>query len=265
MKREMHAIIKKDLKRMLSTRRMFFTLLIVPLVLTVLVPSVFLLGQNFLPQEQAEFQKLLELLPTAEHGNSLQENLARLLLDNLLPLFFLIIPIMASTIMSASSFVGEKEKQTLETLLYCPLSLTHIFQAKVAASFLLSMAVSGISFFVMMTVLELEIYLTAGTILMPGLQWLIVMLLLAPSLSLIAITLIVRASAKAQSVEDAQQGAVFLLLPILLLLVNQVGGVLLISVWILLAIGVVCGFAAVVLLKRAAGKFNYEMLHTFFP
>ena len=260
MKQAMTSIIKKDLRRMVSTRRMFFTLLIVPLVLTVFVPSAFILIQHFVPQEQGDFQKLL---PSAEQGSSLPESMARLLVNYLLPLFFLIIPIMSSTIMSASSFVGEKEKQTLETLLYCPLSLTEIFQAKVAASFLLSMAVSGISFCIMLAVLEAEIYLTAGILLLPGLQWLAVMLLLSPSFSLIAITLIVRVSAKAQSAEDAQQGAVFLLLPVLLLLVNQLGGVLLINTWVLLGLGVVCSFAAIVLLKRAAGNFNYEMLSTF--
>lgn len=263
MKQEMTSIIKKDLRRMVSTRRMLFTLLIVPVVLTVFVPSAFLLVQHFVPQEQEEFQKLLELLPAAEQGSSQQEGLTGLLINYLMPLFFLIIPIMASTIMSASSFVGEKEKQTLETLLYCPLSLTEIFQAKVAASFLLSMAVSGISFCIMLLVLEVEILLTGGNFLLPGPQWLVVMLLLSPSFSLIAITLIVRVSAKAQSAEDAQQGAVFLLLPVLLLLVNQIGGFLLISTWVLLGLGIVCGFAAVIMLKYAAASFHYEMLNTF--
>lgn len=135
MKQAFTSIIIKDLKRMVSTRRMFFTLLIVPFVLTVVVPSAFLLTQHFIPQEQEEFQKLLALLPTGEQVTGQQEKLAVLLTNYLLPLFFLMIPIMASTIMSASSFVGEKEKHTLETLLYCPLSLTEIFQAKVAASF----------------------------------------------------------------------------------------------------------------------------------
>ena len=69
-----------------------------------------------------------------------------------MPLYFLIIPIMAATVMSATSFVGEKEKQTLETLLYCPLSLKQIFRAKVLASFLLSMLVSGISFVAMVEI-----------------------------------------------------------------------------------------------------------------
>lgn len=168
---------------------------------------------------------------------------------------------MASTIMSAASFVGEKEKQTLETLLYCPLSLKQLFQAKTAASFLLSMSVSGISFLVMLIVLETEIYCTAGIFILPGIQWLLVMLLLAPSLSVIAITLMVRISAKAQSVEDAQQGAVFLVLPILFLCISQFAGLFLINAWILLGLGILCAVLAFLLFRRAAANFTYETLN----
>ena len=183
MKYKLSAIIKKDLKKVLSSKTMFISLLAVPLVLTVLLPTIFILSQYFLPQENDEFAKLLELLPLSELSGSLQENITKLILNYALPIFFLLIPIMASTIMSAASFVGEKEKQTLETLLYCPLSLKQLFQAKTAASFLLSMSVSGISFLVMLIVLETEIYCTAGIFILPGIQWLLVMLLLAPSLS----------------------------------------------------------------------------------
>ena len=79
-----------------------------PLVLTVVLPSVFVLVLTQKPDAASDFQKLLDM-----------------------PLFFLIVPIMASSVMAASSFVGEKEKHTLETLLYSPLSLRQLFQSKV--------------------------------------------------------------------------------------------------------------------------------------
>lgn len=264
MRLQMTAIIKKDLQRIVSSKRMFICLLVVPLVLTIVVPTIFLLTTYFAPEKSTELDKLLELLPVTEQSTNFLGNMAGLILNYALPIFFLIIPIMSSTIMSATSFVGEKEKQTLETLLYCPLSLTQIFQAKVAASFLLSMLVSCISFSVMLIVLEAEIYVTAGLFILPGIQWLLVMLLLAPALSLIAVTLIVRISAKAQSVEDSQQGAVFLLLPVLLMLISQFSGLFLISAWTLLGLGVVCAVFAGFLLKRAMGRFTYESLHASF-
>ena len=79
--------------------------------------------------------------------------------------------------------------------------------------------------------------------------------------ALIAIILIVRTSARAQSIEDAQQGAVFLILPIILLCVSQFGGIFLINSRILLGLGILCAVLAWVFLKRAAANFTYESLN----
>lgn len=254
------AIIKKDLLGLLSNKRMFVTLLTVPLVLTVLVPTVFVIVIHFVPSEADDFQKLLELLPTTEQTGDFERTATILMINYILPVFFLLIPIMSSAIMSATSFVGEREKHTLETLLYCPLPLKQIFRSKVLASFLLSMAVSFISFIAMLLVLETEIFLITGGLIIPDINWLLIIFLVSPAISLIAITLIVRFSAKAQSVEDAQQGSVFLLLPILMLLVGQFSGVLLINSWILLGLGAVCMLLAYLLMKKAMENFSYEQL-----
>ena len=47
-----------------------------------------------------------------------------------------------SSVIAASSFAGEKEKHTLETLLYSPLSLRQLFQSKILAGFSVGMMVS---------------------------------------------------------------------------------------------------------------------------
>ena len=108
--------------------------------------------------------------------------------------------------------------------------------------------------------MELEIFFLMGSLLLPGANWLVVLLLVSPAVSLIAITLIVRRSAKAQSVEESQQSAVFLIIPIILLVAGQFTGILLLNIWILLGIGVICAFLAWLLLKNCMGRFTYEML-----
>ena len=203
---------------------------------------------------------MIEMLPQGGRAESLEMAVAGLIFNYILPVFFLMIPIMTASIMAASSFVGEKEKHTLETLLYCPLSVKQIFQAKVLASFLFSMLVSLISFAAMLAVLELEVFFIMGSLLVPAAGWLVILFLLAPSISLIAVTLIVRGSAKAQSVEESQQGAVFLIIPVILLAAGQFSGVMLLNVWILLGLSVVCALLAWALLQKAMGRFTYEML-----
>lgn len=255
----MFAIIRKDIRGVTGNRRLFAALLIVPLALTVLLPSVFVFTACFAPQDP-DIQRLTDLLPAALRYGDPALMIIRLILNYIMPVFFLMIPIMTASIMAASSFVGEKEKHTLETLLYCPLSLKQIFQSKVLASFLLSMLVSLISFFSMMLVLELETFFLLKSLLLPGINWLIILLLVSPAISLIAVTLIVRGSAKAQTVEESQQSAVFLVIPVIMLVAGQFTGVMLLGPLVLIGLGLICAPVAWLLLKRSLGRFTYEML-----
>ena len=254
------ALIKKDIRGITSNKQIFAVLLIVPLVLTIVLPSIFVLVISFAPDAASDFQKLLDMLPVPDGEYSQQQRIFGLILNNIMPVFFLMIPIMASSVMAASSFVGEKEKHTLETLLYSPLSLKQMFQAKILAGFSVGMMVSYISFAAMMLVLELEVFLLTGEAILPSSSWLAIMLLIAPAISLIAIAVTVRSSAKAQTIEEAQQRAVFLVFPILALLIGQFTGILLISAGLLWGVGAVLAALDVLLMRGASGSFTYEKL-----
>lgn len=259
MNHAMFAVIKKDFRGITANKRLFSSLWIVPLMLTVVLPSILTLAIHFAP-EDPDFRKLLEMLPSSGRSGTPEHIIAGMILDYILPVFFLIVPIMAASVMAASSFVGEKEKHTLETLLYCPLSVKQIFQAKVLASFFLSMFVSLLSFGAMLLVLETELFFLSGTLLLPGSSWAVILLLVSPAISLIAVTLIVRSSAKSRSTEESQQAAVFLVLPVVLLIAGQFAGVLLLNTQVLLGIGAACALLAALLLKKSMSRFTYERL-----
>lgn len=131
---------------------------------------------------------------------------------------------------------------------------------KLVAASSVGMAVSCISFGAMLMVAEAEMILLTGGNILPDASWLVVMLLIAPAISLAGVAITVRGSAKAQSIEEAQQRAVFLVFPILALIVGQFGGILLINVWLLLVFGIVLAVADVLLMRGAAGRFTYEQL-----
>jgi ABC-type Na+ efflux pump permease subunit len=257
MKNALKAIVIKDLRGITANRQLFAMILIVPIVLAVVLPSAFVLVSHFLPEEMGELGRLLDKIPGLA---GLGQRELSLVINYLIPVFFLLIPVMASSVMAASAFVGEKEKQTLETLLYSPLSLKEIFRAKVLAAFALGMLVSALSFGLMLVVMELLIWLLKGVFVWPNLNWLVVLLLMAPALSLIAITLIVRLSAKAKSVMEAQQAGGFMVLPLVMLAAGQFTGVLVLSVWLLLALGLAAMALALFLLSRAMRRFSYEKL-----
>jgi len=254
------ALIKKDIRGITSNKPVFMVMLIVPLALTIVLPSILVFVTALVPDAASDFQALLNMLPITEREGNQDQIILRLVLNKIMPAFFLMIPIMASSVMAASSFVGEKEKHTLETLLYSPLSLKQLFQSKILAGFSVGMMVSFISFAAMMIVLEIEMLFLTGAGIMPDISWLIVMLLIAPAISLVAIGITVRGSAKAQTIEEAQQRAVFLIFPIIALVIGQFTGVILVSTWLLLGMGVVIALLATLLMKGAVGKFTYEKL-----
>jgi ABC-type Na+ efflux pump, permease component len=254
------ALIKKDLRSVIANKNTLIPILIVPLIFTVLLPTMFILLTHFLPEENGDFQAMLDLLPIGELSGDAVRDITALFLNRIMPVFFMIIPIMSASVMAASSFVGEKEKRTLETLLYCPLSLKQIFRAKIFASFSLSMLVSAASFLTMLVVSQAEILIISGHLLLPDIIWLITMLLVSPSLALIAITIIVRGSAKAKTMEESQQRSVFLILPMLFLIVGQFTGLLLINALALLGFGAVFAIVALVCIRAAVRNLNCETL-----
>lgn len=62
MKTTMYAIIKKDFRGLAANRRLFIALLIVPLILTIVLPSIFLITIHFIPDDP-DIMRLLDLLP----------------------------------------------------------------------------------------------------------------------------------------------------------------------------------------------------------
>lgn len=254
------ALIKKDVRSITSVKRVMSSILIVPAMLTIIVPSIFIFLTVLSPDLDSDFKDMLSMLPVVDAEYDEQQLVLGLILNKVMPMFFLMIPFMASSVMAASSFVGEKEKHTLETLLYSPLSLKQLFHAKIIAAFFVGMLVSFISFVAMIIVVEAETLLLAGYAVLPDLSWLLVMLLIAPALSMAAIAIIVRSSAKAQTIEEAQQKAVFLIFPIMALIIGQFSGVMLINPALLLVLGIVLALVDVLIMKGVAGKFTYEKL-----
>ena len=254
------AIIMKDFKSVAANKNLMPALIIVPSVFTVIFPLIFILIIYFVPDQMDDFESMVEMLPEQLRSNNMNEMVIALLLDFIMPMFFMMIPIITSSIMSASSFIGEKEKRTLETLLYSPLSLTQIFQSKVWASFMLSMLVTLASFALMLITMETGAFLILGTLILPGISWIFILFLVAPAISLLAIVLIVRGSAKSKTIEESQQRSLYLIMPVILLVISQFTGIILINAWFLLVTGAVLGLLAWFMMKKSMNKFTYELL-----
>ena len=141
------AVVKKDFHEVWDTKMARSTLLIVPLVLVLLVPVMFLVIIGNVPASQVNgIDRMMKMLPREAQGYDVKQGTFYLMTNMLFPMFFLMIPLMTSSVSAASSFVGEKERGTLETLILTPLSLPKLFKAKVLGCIALSSLVTVISF-----------------------------------------------------------------------------------------------------------------------
>jgi len=259
-------IIKKDIKGSIFNKNILIVLIAIPLLMVVILPLFFVASILFLPEDSAGFMRLIFLATslnldlTGIEGFYLQMLLSNFILNDVLPLFFLFIPIFSSAAMAANSFVGEKEKKTLETLLYSPLPVKDIFNAKIFASFILGMTASFFSFLILLLLFQVTTFAIIGTLILPSTNWAIFLLLLSPAFAFIAIVLIVRSSAKAQSVEEASNISLLLMLVLIVLGALKFGGVVIFGAQTFFIIGLVLFGVALFALRHISKNFTFESL-----
>jgi ABC-type Na+ efflux pump permease subunit len=254
------AIMRKDLNNVFKNKDLRSFVLLIPIIFAVVIPIIAMLIVYFLPEDNSIFQMLVDILPVTQRESGYSLAIIEGLLNYLMPMYFVIVPLTSASLLASTSFAGEKEKRTLETLLYSPLSLGQIFRAKVFASFVLSMVVTYVSFAIMVVLVKIATFIAMGTMAILSLSWIIILLIVSPAITMLSITLVVGSSAKAKTSDEAQQRSAFLILPIMLILVGQIAGLPLINVWLLLVFGGVIAILAVFTLKHSLRNFTYEKL-----
>lgn len=252
-------LIRKELKGVIGSRRFFLDYLLLPLIMALVVPVGAILAIVFM-DGGAEFEQLMTIMMISIPEGQADLAAIQMLINNIMPTFFLMIPVFTATVMAAASFTGEKERRTLETLLYSPMSLREIFSAKVLGALFLGLIVTVLSFIVMMVVVAFLVWFLLGEVFIPSVMWLVIIGLVAPAFVFLGIIVQVRISAKAKSSEEAYQRGSMLVLPLVMLLISQFAGILLISTWMFVVLGVVLAVLAWVLMRVAFSKFTYEEL-----
>lgn len=76
----------------------------------------------------------------------LKEQLVYLFVNYMMASLFLLIPVITASAIAANSLVGEKERKTLESLLFALITVKELFVSKVLSSFIPAFGVSFISF-----------------------------------------------------------------------------------------------------------------------
>lgn len=251
-------IAQKDLKVILQDKMIWLPMLIVPLLLCVLLPLIF-----FIAAGSAESIKELNSLPFEIEGgtslNSAQKSVY-FAVNFMFPGLFLIIPLLTSSMIAGSSFVGEREGKTLESLFYTPITIKDLFTAKLTGCFIVAYAVTFISFIMFSLIVFTAQFFYFEYMIYPTLKWLVYIFWLCPALIMLGLIFMVRTSAKAKTFQEAQQKVLFLILPVILIIVGQVSGLFYLNTLIMAVSGSVLFFIDYMIMRAAVRRFKPENL-----
>lgn len=261
-RRAVLAIVRKDVRAIFANLQVWLPMLIVPVVLGILVPGGITWGILRFGEGNSEMQDIMRLLDQLPAGNLL-DSIARFdgirqqavffMANYLLAPFFLLIPVMAASTISADSFAGEKERGTLESLLFSPISVDVLFIGKVLASFLPAIGLAWGTFLLTVITVNAIAWPWMGQVFFPTLNWLPLMLLVIPLLSLATIFLTVFVSARVRTFQAAYQLGGIVSLPVIGLVVGQLTGVLFLSMTVIILIAAALLVLNVILLFMLRG------------
>ncbi|GAB2992955.1 ABC transporter permease subunit [Actinotalea caeni] len=259
-------VMRKDWLEVVRSPQSLAALLVVPAVFVVVLPTVVLLlaRQPGFVESADDVRPLLDVIPAGLLPEGLDEvqQLVYVVVVFLLAPFFLLIPVMVASVTASSSVVGEKERRTIEGLLYTPLTDRELVLAKILGSVLPAVAITWLSFLVYTVLVNVLGWPLLGRLYFPTWTWAVIMLLVVPAIAFLGTSLVVAVSGRATTVQGAQGVAVLVVLPVVGLVVGQAAGVALLDVPVALVAAGVIVVLDVVLFRFAVGRFQRERVLT---
>jgi ABC-2 type transport system permease protein len=261
--RVVRAIIRKDLKVVLQNKGVSIPMMVIPVIVLVALPSMaaFVPVLEDLPASSfAGVEAFVERMPAdlqAEFaGYDTAQIIIVLFLSYFLAPMYLIMPLMVASVIAADSFAGEKERKTLEALLYTPTSDGELLLAKLLSAWIPSVAVAWGGFVLYAVVANWAAWPTMGRIFTPNAMWIVLALWVAPAVAALGLGATVLISARAEGFQEAYQLGVLVVLPILLLTIGQATGIMYFGVGLVLLLGLIFWVVAGTLLWLGARSFR---------
>lgn len=259
-RRRVWAVVRKDWLEVARNSQVMTSLAVVPLVFAAIIPAaVTLLGNSgILTSTINGVQGFLDHVPAGvvPGDYSTEQTVVYTVIVYFMAPFFLVIPVMTASITASSSFVGEKERRTIEGLLYTPLSNRELVLAKVLGSVIPSVVLTWAAFTLYTVIVNGLGWRLMGGPFFPTWTWAVLIVVLVPLVGFLATSLIVAVSGRSSTMQGAQGSAMFIVFPILALVAGQATGLMLFDATVALVAA-----AVLVVVDGAAFTFVVARFH----
>jgi ABC-type Na+ efflux pump permease subunit len=267
--RSIWAIARKDLMEVKQNKVAWGPAIAIPLIFAILMPILFAALPQLMPvediqRELGDMDTLLKNLPptiqATFEGLKLEQMFVLYMTAFMLAPLFLIMPLMFSSVVGADSFVGERERKTLEALLYSPATDMELFLGKVLAAVIPAISLSWLTYLVYIVVVNVASYGLFNRIWFPLPTWWPLMFWLTPAFALLGISATVMISSRVKTFMEAYQLTGSLVVLVLALVVGQATGVLYLGVGTVILVGTLIWIVDAILLYFSIRNFKRSML-----
>jgi ABC-type Na+ efflux pump permease subunit len=266
--RAIRAIVRKDLIVVRQSRAVLIPLIIVPLILLMILPGVMgFIVANLDPDSAAiaDFRQdaaaFFDNLPGALSDRLAQydtdvQRLTYVMFNQFFPALYLLLPTMVANVIAADSFAGEKERKTLEALIYSPTTDQELYLAKLLGPWAAGIAVGLLGYVAFALITTLTTFSLMGGVFVLDATWLVLILWVTPAAAGMGLGAMVLVSSRVSTFQEAYQMGSTVVIPLVLLLLGQVGGVVYFDPLVVFGVGAVLWIITLALIGYGARTFE---------
>lgn len=258
------AVLRREMQEIVKSRGLLMAIFLPALLLTLLP----LVGVGFIGRalndatssDAQDFARLLSMMPELQSW-SVGEVATYVILEQFLTMF-LMMPLIISLSLASQSIVGEKQTKSLEPLLATPIRTGELLLGKGLTAMLPALLATWLAFLLFIVVgrFLIDSDRVFYALLQP--KWLVAMLVLAPLLSLLSVSIAIALSSRVNDARTVQQIGGLVVLPIVLLGVAQTVGLLLLSATTFVIGSIVLAVIDFLVLRLGVRLFQREKILT---
>jgi ABC-type Na+ efflux pump permease subunit len=269
--RSIRAIARKDLMEVFANRSVWAPVILLPLIIVIALPVLLIVLPTRVPQNRMNIPddllpRLMGQLPVglADVIAPLPpaQQISLLMVSTLFAPMLLTIPIMIASLIGANSFAGEKERKTLEALLYTPASDAELLYGKMLAAVIPAVLLSWVSFALYAVVVNAASWPLVGRVWFPTATWWPLMLWVTPAVAVMGLGLTVLISSKVNTFMEANQLSGLSVVLVVALVISQVSGVLFLGIGLTMLLGAAIWLVDAVIVTVAIKTFSRSSLIT---
>jgi len=260
------AIAGADLRRLFKSKDYWIPLLIMASLFFVIIPLIMLVtiggleGTQFVDQVTSVVGNLPDRVNDVARGETPLARASYIAAVFLLAPIAIIVPVTISAAVASNAIVGERERGTGEFLAHSPVTMAELYVGKLIASLVPGYLALIVGFSAYALVVNLTVGPSLGGWFFPTIGWVVLILWVIPPFIAVALTVILRISARVRSAASAQQASSLVTLPVIMLSYAVSVSVVVAPGRTSCLIGAISWIAAILLTVRGAKKLRRDRL-----